>query len=195
MTQKFELTGKIIKIYQDKDFKKIVLEHVENEKYTQKSEFSLSKSVSEIINKFKEGDEVRVSFNIRTNEWIDKKGEIKNITSLSVWRIKKIESDDEKTCKEVKRDLAQESIILEGECMDILNDYTKLYRKGNNFNLTLLPETENGNYAKNDLKTFIVSNLDRTIIENIELKIELEIALSSTSKRKWINNIQDFYNM
>ena len=70
-------------------FKKrtFVVEYIENPQYPEYISFELIQERCEIIEPFKIGDEIEVSFNIKGRKWINSEGSKKYFNSLQAWRI------------------------------------------------------------------------------------------------------------
>lgn len=93
----FEITGKLHEIYpitivSDK-FKKreFVLEKTEtknNFDFTDYIKFQLVQDKCNLIDLFKKGDDVRISFNLRGRRW-EKDGSVNFFTNLEAWKIEK----------------------------------------------------------------------------------------------------------
>lgn len=87
-----EARGKLFKIFETKQIterfskREFVLE-VEDGKYPQTILFQLTGDRCANLDEYREGDEVRVEFNLRGREWTSPKGEVKYFNSLDVWRM------------------------------------------------------------------------------------------------------------
>ncbi len=85
----FEITGKIIEIYDEVQvsdrFKKreFVVEKKEGE-FADQIKFQLVQDKTSLIENFKSGEEIKVSFNIRGNKWKDT-----YFVNLQAWRLEK----------------------------------------------------------------------------------------------------------
>ena len=88
----FEAEGKLYKkmdIQQVTDtFKKreFVVEMVDGA-YTQLVKFQMVQNNCEKLDGFNEGDEVKVTFNLRGREWTSPRGEVKYFSTLDAWKI------------------------------------------------------------------------------------------------------------
>ena len=88
----FEAGGKLYKkmdIQQVTDtFKKreFVVEMVDGA-YTQLVKFQMVQNNCEKLDGFNEGDEVKVTFNLRGREWTSPQGEVKYFSTLDAWKI------------------------------------------------------------------------------------------------------------
>lgn len=60
--------------------------------YTNYAKLQLVQNKCEILDKFNEGDNVKVSFNIKGNKW-EKDGKVNYITNLDAWRIESAAAD------------------------------------------------------------------------------------------------------
>ena len=90
-----EVTGKLLVKYETQQvsekFKKreFVLElaeEINGNTYTNFAKMQLVQNKCEIIDRFKEGDMVKVSFNIKGNRW-ERDGKVNYITNLDAWRV------------------------------------------------------------------------------------------------------------
>lgn len=72
-----------------KDFKKreFIGEDRSNPQYPVPIKFEVVKDKCELLDKFAEGEEVEVSYNIRGNRWTNPKGEEVIFNSFQVWKI------------------------------------------------------------------------------------------------------------
>ncbi len=59
-------------------------------KYPQTVQFQLSGDRCSVIDDYKVGDEVRVTFNLRGREWKNPQGETKYFNSLDVWKLERL---------------------------------------------------------------------------------------------------------
>jgi single-strand DNA-binding protein len=93
----FEVTGKLLAKYDTQQvsdkFKKreFVLELVEminGNSYTNFAKMQLVQNKCEMLDQYKEGDQLKVTFNIKGNSYVDRKdGQTKYITNLDAWRV------------------------------------------------------------------------------------------------------------
>jgi hypothetical protein len=90
-----EVTGKLLVKYDSQQvsekFKKreFVLElaeEINGNIYTNFAKMQLVQNKCDIIDRFKEGDMVKVSFNIKGNKW-ERDGKVNYITNLDAWRM------------------------------------------------------------------------------------------------------------
>lgn len=93
----FELSGTIIEILPEMQvndrFKKqeFVIEKKDasgNFNFTDFIKFQLTQDKTSLIKSFKTGDEVKVSFNIRGNKWVNN-GQVNYFTNLDAWRVER----------------------------------------------------------------------------------------------------------
>ncbi|MCD6012392.1 MAG: hypothetical protein K0Q79_2254 [Flavipsychrobacter sp.] len=91
----FEVTGKLIAKFETQQvsdkFKKRefvieLAEEINGNIYTNFAKMQLVQAKCDIIDRFKEGDQVKVSFNIKGNKW-ERDGKVNYITNLDAWRI------------------------------------------------------------------------------------------------------------
>lgn len=97
----FELQGKLLEIYNTTEisatFKKreFVLERSESNVgriFTETIKFQLIQDKCQILDNFKVGDEVKVSFNIKGTKW-EKEGRVNYFNNLDAWRIEKVSGE------------------------------------------------------------------------------------------------------
>ncbi len=91
----FEITGKLVKkfdtlVVSDR-FKKreFVIEKEENAGgtlFTESIKFQLTQNKVDLIDPYNEGDDIKISFNIKGNKW-EKDGKVNYFTNLDAWRI------------------------------------------------------------------------------------------------------------
>jgi PDZ domain-containing secreted protein len=82
----FKLEGKVIAIMDEQQitdtFKKREFVIETDDKYPQQVKFELANDKTDLISKYKAGDKITVSFNVRGRAWKDK-----YFVSLDAWRI------------------------------------------------------------------------------------------------------------
>ena len=93
-----EVSGKIKKVeetktYGSKGFKKRELVVTTNEQYPQDILLEFIQDKCDILDKYKVGQDVKVSVNIRGREWINTEGVAKYFNTIQGWRIESVESD------------------------------------------------------------------------------------------------------
>ena len=90
-----EVTGKLIvknptQVVSDKfrkrEFVMELAEDINGNTYTNYAKMQLVQNKCEIIDRFNEGDQIKVSFNIKGNRW-EKDGRVNFITNLDAWRV------------------------------------------------------------------------------------------------------------
>jgi hypothetical protein len=90
-----EVTGKLIAKYDaqqvSEKFKKRefvieLAEEINGNIYTNFAKMQLVQAKCDIIDRFKEGEQVKVSFNIKGNRW-ERDGKVNYITNLDAWRV------------------------------------------------------------------------------------------------------------
>ncbi len=90
-----EITGKIAVKYdtqvvndrfKKREFVLELSEEINGNVYTNWAKMQLVQNKCEILDRFNEGDQVRVNFNIKGNRW-EKDGQVNYFTNLDVWRI------------------------------------------------------------------------------------------------------------
>lgn len=93
-----EITGIILRIEKTENvsgkFKKrrIILDYTENIKFPQIIELTLVQNNIDLANKLNQGDEVKVMFNLRGKEAVDKNGIKRVYNTLEVWKIEVIKT-------------------------------------------------------------------------------------------------------
>ncbi len=93
-----EVKGKIkliteTKTYGSNGFRKREMVVTTDEQYPQFINIEFIQDKTELLDKFKVGDEVEVSINLRGREWVNPQGETKYFNSIQGWRITKIQPD------------------------------------------------------------------------------------------------------
>ena len=94
-----EIRGKILEISETQQitqtFKKreFVVEYAENPQYPEFIKFELIQDKCQLLDKFKVGDSLDVSFNLKGRKWDDPKGGVKYFNSLQAWRLQAASSD------------------------------------------------------------------------------------------------------
>ena len=90
-----QVTGKIVVIeptnvvsdkFKKREFVLFIEENINGNIYTNYAKMQLVQQKCDMMDKFKEGDNVTVSFNIKGNKW-EKDGKVNYITNLDAWRI------------------------------------------------------------------------------------------------------------
>lgn len=90
-----EVTGKLLVKYdtqqvserfKKREFVMELAEEINGNVYTNYAKMQLVQNKCEILDRFKEGDLIKVSFNIKGNRW-EKDGKVNFITNLDAWRI------------------------------------------------------------------------------------------------------------
>ncbi len=97
----YELQGKLIEAYDTVEisptFKKreFVVERSESNigrTFTDTIKFQLVQDKCQLLDKFKVGDEIKVSFNIKGSRW-EKEGRVSYFNNLDAWRIEKVSEE------------------------------------------------------------------------------------------------------
>jgi len=94
-----EVTGKIKLIGETKsfgtsEFKKRECRITTDDQYPQILPIEFVQDKCDLLNNFKVGDDVKISVNLRGNEWTNPQGEVKCFPSIQGWRIEKTELQD-----------------------------------------------------------------------------------------------------
>ncbi|MEO0310878.1 MAG: hypothetical protein RIQ89_535 [Bacteroidota bacterium] len=93
-----DITGKIKQVFETQvvsdRFKKrdFVVTEVSNAQYPQHISFQLTQDKCDLLNSYRDGDDVKVHFNLRGREWKSPQGEIKYFNTLEAWKLEKIGS-------------------------------------------------------------------------------------------------------
>lgn len=77
-----------------KGFKKRELVVTTNEQYPQDIIIEFVQDKCDILNKYAQGDNVKVSINLRGREWINPEGVAKYFNTIQGWRIEKVDSEN-----------------------------------------------------------------------------------------------------
>ncbi len=67
--------------------REFVLEYSSNPDYPQPIQLELVQDRCELLDEFKEGQEVEVHFDLRGREWTSPQGQVKYFNSLQAWRL------------------------------------------------------------------------------------------------------------
>src|SRR6202012_6246805 len=90
-----EVTGKLLVKYDSvqvndrfkkREFVLELAEDINGNTYTNYAKMQLVQNKCEILDRFNEGDTIKVSFNIKGNKW-ERDGKVNYITNLDAWRI------------------------------------------------------------------------------------------------------------
>jgi len=90
-----EVTGKLLAKYdtqqvserfKKREFVMELAEEINGNVYTNYAKMQLVQNKCEIIDRFNEGDSIKVSFNIKGNKW-ERDGKVNYITNLDAWKI------------------------------------------------------------------------------------------------------------
>lgn len=108
-----EVTGKFYKIQDVQEItekfkkKEFVLEMSTNPAYVEKVIFQLSQDRVDLIDSYKEGDEVKVHYNLKGREWTSPKGEVKFFNTLDVWKVEDVSSESNDNPQRNEEDLTK----------------------------------------------------------------------------------------
>lgn len=97
-----ELQGQITKIgitktFGSKGFKKRNLILTTDEQYPQPILIEFVQDKCELLDKFKEGQDVTISINLNGREWTNPEGEVKYFNSIQGWKIEPKKEDAKQT--------------------------------------------------------------------------------------------------
>ena len=90
-----EVQGKLKQIdatekFGAKEFKKRICRITTNEQYPQIIPIEFVQDKCELLDKYKVGDDVTISINLRGSEWTNPQGEVKCFPNIQGWRIEKL---------------------------------------------------------------------------------------------------------
>ena len=93
-----EIQGKIkligeAKSYGNSGFKKRELVVTTEEQYPQHLLVEFLQDKTDLLNKFKVGQQVKVGINLRGREWVSPQGETKYFNTIQGWRIEKLQTE------------------------------------------------------------------------------------------------------
>jgi len=93
-----EVSGRIKLISETKEFgnngfRKREIVVTTDDQYPQHIMVEFTQDRCNLLDSYKEGEMVKIAFNLRGREWVNPEGEAKYFNSLNGWRIDKIESD------------------------------------------------------------------------------------------------------
>lgn len=94
----FEIRGKLYlknetQVISDRFKKREFVIHEDDAEYPQYIKFQLTQDKCSLLDRFNEGDELNVHFNVRGNSW-DKDGKTSYFTNLDAWKIEATVSGD-----------------------------------------------------------------------------------------------------
>ncbi len=98
---RFDIEGKVLAVFETKEIsdrfskREFVIE-ADDGRYSQTLMFEGSGRAMEDLDAVKEGDEIRVHFNIRGREWRSPAGETKYFVSLHAWKIERFGAEKPK---------------------------------------------------------------------------------------------------
>lgn len=79
-------TQQVSEKFKKREFVIELAEEINGNIYTNFAKMQLVQNKCDIIDRFKEGDQIKVSFNIKGNRW-ERDGKVNYITNLDAWRI------------------------------------------------------------------------------------------------------------
>jgi hypothetical protein len=116
-----EIEGKLLIKYEEqtvgaKGFRKreFVVEYAENPQYPQKIKFELVQEKCAELDKFNEGDTLKVYFNIRGSEW-----QGKYYVNLSAWKLEKVGESTNNTQQNTEKNTVSDSLPVSNEDDDL----------------------------------------------------------------------------
>lgn len=95
----YELTGTICQIgqtqqvserFKKREFVVEIQEEINGKTYTNYAKFQFTQAKCDVLDSFRVGNEVKVSFNIKGNRW-ERDGKVNYITTLEAWRVEKVQ--------------------------------------------------------------------------------------------------------
>ena len=100
-----EIKGKIKKILETVEIserfrkREFIIEYSNNPEYPQSIQFEMIQDRCELLDQFKEGQQVEIFFDLRGREWTSPQGEIKYFNTLQAWKIVTDEVKEETSSK------------------------------------------------------------------------------------------------
>lgn len=85
LTVKYD-TQQVSDKFKKREFVMELAEEINGNTYTNFAKMQLVQNKCEILDRFNEGDNIKVSFNIKGNKW-ERDGKVNYITNLDAWRI------------------------------------------------------------------------------------------------------------
>ena len=85
ITEIFETT-KVTDTFKKREF---VAEYSENPQYPEFIKFEFIQDKCELLDNYKMGDEVEISFNLKGRKWTDPQGTVKYFNTLQAWKLDK----------------------------------------------------------------------------------------------------------
>ena len=67
--------------------REFVVEYASNPEYPQPLQFEMVQDRCELLDSFKEGQQVEISFDLRGREWTNPQGQVKYFNSLQAWKL------------------------------------------------------------------------------------------------------------
>ena len=99
---KYEATGRIVAIYatvqrsekfRSREFVLEITEQGRERTFTNYAKFQLVQDRTALLDAYREGDTVKVHFNIRGNRW-ERNGQVNYITNLDAWKLESADASD-----------------------------------------------------------------------------------------------------
>jgi hypothetical protein len=84
--------------FKKREFVIELAEEINGNIYTNYAKMQLAQNKCEILDRFKEGDLIKVSFNIKGNKW-ERDGKVSYITNLDAWRIENATAQPQPTAQ------------------------------------------------------------------------------------------------
>ena len=84
-------TQQVSEKFKKREFVLELAEEINGNIYTNYAKMQLVQNKCDILDRFKEGDLVKVSFNIKGNKW-ERDGKVNYITNLDAWRIEALQA-------------------------------------------------------------------------------------------------------
>lgn len=92
-----EVTGRVKVIGQEQQvsasFRKRELVVTTDEQYPQHIMIEFTQDKCDLLNNYRQGEEVKVSINLRGREWVSSQGETRYFNSIQGWRIEKVQAE------------------------------------------------------------------------------------------------------
>ena len=75
--------------FKKREFILAITEEINDKTYTNYAKFQLVQAKCDLLDRFKVGDEIKVSFNIKGNKW-ERDGKVNYISNLDAWRLESV---------------------------------------------------------------------------------------------------------
>ena len=90
---KIELIGKTQQVTDTFKKREFIFEYVENPEYPEHLKIEFIQDKCELLDKFKPGQEVEVSINLKGRKWTSPEGKVNYFNTLQAWKIASVSSE------------------------------------------------------------------------------------------------------